>query len=71
MVQLRGHQLSALELYGLAEILKPMCQRYQAALIVNDHLDVGLATSADGFQLGRRSLPLAMARSLVGDGYLL
>jgi len=71
MVQLRGYQLSALELYRLAEILQPMCQRYHAAFLVNDRLDVGLATHADGFQLGMYSLPLTVARSLVGDDYLL
>jgi thiamine-phosphate pyrophosphorylase len=38
---------------------------------VNDRIDVGLAAGADGFQLGMRSLPLAAARQLVGEGYLL
>lgn len=71
MVQLRGHLLSALELYRLAEILWPMCQRYNAAFIVNDRLDVGLATGADGFQLGMHSLPLTIVRSLVGNNHLL
>jgi thiamine monophosphate synthase len=39
--------------------------------IVNDRIDVGLAIGADGFQLGARSLPLAVARQLVGEDYLL
>jgi thiamine-phosphate pyrophosphorylase len=71
MVQLRGHQLQAVELYRLALALHPLCERYQAAFIVNDRIDVGLAAGADGFQLGARSLPLAAARLLIGEDYLL
>lgn len=71
MVQLRGHQLQAVELYRLALALHPLCECYQAAFIVNDRIDVGLAAGADGFQLGTRSLPLAAARQLIGEDYLL
>ncbi|GCE47845.1 thiamine-phosphate pyrophosphorylase [Thermosporothrix hazakensis] len=71
MLQLRGHTLSAASLYALARRFLPLCNRYQTALIVNDRLDVGLAAGAHGFQLGRRSLPVAVARSLVGPEMLL
>src|SRR6266849_5869619 len=71
MLQLRGHQLSAAQLYTLALQLRPRCRYYGAAFIVNDRLDVGLAVEADGFQLGKRSLPLHVARQVVGTRYLL
>jgi thiamine-phosphate pyrophosphorylase len=71
MLQLRGHQLSAAELYASALQLRPRCRQYGAALIINDRLDVGLAVEADGFQLGKRSLPLHAARQVVGTRYLL
>lgn len=71
MLQLRGHQLSAAQLYALALQLRPLCQRYGASFIVNDRLDVGLAVDADGLQLGKRSLPLHIARQVVGKRYLL
>ena len=71
MLQLRGHTLATAELYKLALALRPLCQHYGATFIVNDRIDVGLATGADGFQLGARSLPLAVARQLVGEDYLL
>ncbi len=71
MLQLRGHQLSAAELYALALQLQPFCQQHGAAFIVNDRLDVGLAVQVGGFQLGKRSLPLPVARKLVGTDYLL
>jgi len=71
MLQLRGHQLSAAELYVLALQLRSRCRQYGAAFIINDRLDVGLAVEADGFQLGKRSLALHAARQVVGTRYLL
>lgn len=71
MLQVRGTQLSAHQLYDLAQALCPRCQGYGVACIVNDRIDVGLAVQADGFQLGQRSLPVATARDLVGPEYLL
>lgn len=71
MVQLRGHQLPALQLYELACNLRRACQEHGAALLVNDRLDIGLASGADGFQLGALSFPLALARELIGEDYLL
>jgi thiamine-phosphate diphosphorylase len=71
MLQLRGHTLSAAEVYRLALVLRPLCQRHQAIFLINDRIDVGLVTGADGFQLGVRSLPLAVARQLIGEDYLL
>lgn len=71
MLHLRGYQFSAAELYALARQLRPRCHQHGASFIVNDRLDVGLAVKADGFQLGKRSLPLPVARQVTGMGYLL
>ncbi len=71
MLQVRGTQLSAHQLYDLAQALCPRCQGYGVACIVNDRIDVGLAAQADGFQLGQHSLPVATTRDLVGPEYLL
>lgn len=71
MLQLRGHTLSSAHMYTLATALRPLCQRYQAAFIINDRVDIGLAVGAHGFQLGMRSLPLPVVRQLVGEEYLL
>jgi thiamine-phosphate diphosphorylase len=71
MVQLRGHSLDAATLYQLASKLQPLCRNYEALFLVNDRLDVGKAVGADGFQLGRRSIPIAVARRLCGEDALL
>ncbi|HEX5606005.1 MAG TPA: thiamine phosphate synthase [Candidatus Binatia bacterium] len=66
-IQLREKDLSGKELFILAEKTRRLCQRYQAALFVNDRLDVALAIDAAGVQLGKPSLPLADARTLLGN----
>ena len=41
--------------------------RASIPLIINDRLDVALAVGADGVHLGRKDMPLAMARAIVDD----
>lgn len=65
-LHLRGHGLTGAELYDLAEALTPVANASSALLLVNDRLDVALAAGAAGAQLGRRSLPLPLARRLLG-----
>jgi thiamine-phosphate pyrophosphorylase len=65
-IQLREKDLSGKELFILAEKTRRLCQRYEAALLINDRLDVALAVDAAGVQLGKTSLPLPDARLLLG-----
>ncbi len=71
MLQLRGHELSASQLYVLATQLLPACRHNGVKLIINDRVDVGLAVHCDGFQLGQRSLTLQCVRRIAGKHYLL
>lgn len=49
-----------------SELLK-ICREFTALLIINDDVDLALAVSADGVHLGRNDLPLAEARSRLGE----
>jgi thiamine-phosphate pyrophosphorylase len=71
MLQVRGHALTAAQLFDLACEIQPLCHRYGVLCLINDRLDIGLVVHADGFQLGRHSIPLATARQLVGPDALL
>ncbi|MDO8670867.1 MAG: thiamine phosphate synthase [Dehalococcoidia bacterium] len=66
VVHLRERELDARELFFLALRLKAAIGN-RAALVVNDRLDVALAAGADAVQLGGRSLPVAVARSILGN----
>ena len=70
-VQLREKDLEARELYELATVLKPTCNRFGAPLIVNDRIDVAIAAGADGVHLTSASFVIADARRLLGPARLL
>jgi len=65
-VQLREKDLSGRDLFSLAERSHELCQAYQAALFINDRVDVALAVDAAGVQLATSSVPVTVARSLLG-----
>jgi thiamine-phosphate pyrophosphorylase len=65
-VQLREKELSGGALYRLAEKTRQLCEKYQAALFINERIDVALAVDAAGVQLGGASLPFTSARELLG-----
>jgi thiamine-phosphate pyrophosphorylase len=66
-VQLRDPQLPAVALATFGAALRARTRALGAALIVNDRLDLALALGADGVHLGRRSVSVAEARSLLGQ----
>lgn len=70
-VQLREKDLSGRELFVLAEKTKALCDRYGAALFVNDRIDVALGVDADGVQLGSVSMPVDVVRGMVGGTKLI
>lgn len=67
-LHLRGPRTSGAELYRLATELVDITESWRTPLLVNDRVDVALACGAAGVHLGRRSLPVADARSLLAAG---
>ncbi len=47
--------------------MKDACRSHDCLFLINDHVDVALALSADGVHLGQDDMPVAMARKLLGD----
>jgi len=46
--------------------IKNLCKRYNSLFIVNDRLDIALASNADGIHLGQDDLDIKTARKLLG-----
>lgn len=65
-IQLREKDLNGRDLFSLGEKCRELCEKYHAALVINDRVDVALAVDAAGVQLGKLSLPIPMARQLLG-----
>jgi thiamine-phosphate pyrophosphorylase len=70
-VQLREKDLPAADLYPLARELRKLTARHGARLLINDRLDVAQAVDADGVHLGGPSLPIAVARKVLGPEKLI
>jgi thiamine-phosphate diphosphorylase len=68
-VQLREKDLPARELYALALEVRALTSG-RCAMIVNERLDVALASGADGVHLPENGLPAAAARELCPPGFL-
>ncbi|MDR1298367.1 MAG: thiamine phosphate synthase [Deltaproteobacteria bacterium] len=70
-LQLREKNLSGREFYLLAATLAKFCRERGKLFLVNDRLDVALASGADGVHLGQGDLPAAAARRLLGPDKIL
>ncbi len=69
--QLREKDLAPRELYPLAQEMRRLTQAYGAHLLINDRIDIALAVNADGVHLTASSLPVSVARQLLGPERLL
>jgi len=64
-VQLRDKRQSKKELLPIAQQLKNLCTEHNVLFIMNDYLDLTLASDADGLHLGQNDLPVKVARKLL------
>ena len=70
-VQLRNKGDGARQLLETGKELRDITSEAGALLFVNDRLDVALALGADGVHLGADDLPVASARRVVPEGFLI
>jgi len=66
-VQLREKDCPALDFCEIARRLLGVTRAHGVPLIINDRVDVMLATGADGVHVGRNDLPLGQVRKLAGN----
>jgi thiamine-phosphate pyrophosphorylase len=64
-IQLRDKLSSKDELLSIAQQLKNLCSEHSVLFIINDYLDIALATGAGGLHLGQKDLPIPVARKLL------
>lgn len=69
-VQVREKTGSARNLYETILEILPHALKVGAGMLVNDRVDVALATGAEGVHLAAKSLPPRVARELIGDRLL-
>lgn len=70
-VQVREKELSTRELIEHVHEVKQIAQTYGAQVIVNDRVDVALATQVSGVHLGEHDMSIQDARKLCGSEYII
>ena len=65
ILQLRAKALSARDFLQLARETRTLTQAHGCCLIINDRVDIALASDADGVHLGQDDLPLHAVRKLM------
>ena len=71
VVQYRDKSADSSRRLTEAQMLRALCSRYGAAFIVNDDVDLALASGADGVHLGRDDASPALARVRLGPHALI
>jgi thiamine-phosphate diphosphorylase len=71
LIQVRERDLEAAALSALVAEVVRLTRATETRVIVNERLDVALASGADGVHLRGDSIPAARARSMVPAGFLI
>ena len=67
MIQLRAKTMSSRDFLEFAQIARQLTASFNCKLIINDRVDIALASAADGAHLGQEDLPLEIGRKLLGN----
>lgn len=71
VVQIREKQLDARTFLHTALSIRQILDKLGVPLIINDRLDIALASNAAGVHIGQNDLPCAVVRRLAGPGLLI
>jgi len=67
MIQLRHKHASGSQLFSWAIAIRKLCQQHKALCIINDRVDIAMASQAEGVHLGQQDMPIEAARKLLGQ----
>ena len=71
VIQLRDKNKTTRELLQVALAIRDITRPAGVTFIVNDRLDLALASRADGIHLGQDDLPVSLARKLSSPGFII
>jgi thiamine-phosphate pyrophosphorylase len=71
VIQLRDKSCSSRELTEIARTLRGITRRTSTLFIVNDRLDVAIASGADGVHLGQGDMRCDVARQIAPPGFII
>ncbi len=70
-LQLREKDLDFDEFVGLAKRIKILAEKVSIPFVINDNIDVAIASGADGVHLGQDDISADKAREILGDNKII
>lgn len=70
-IQLRMKDASPEEVEQEVLRVQALCRTYHATFIIDDHVELVKKIHADGVHLGKHDMPVAEARRLLGNGFII
>lgn len=70
-IQLRMKDTPADEVKREARRVQDLCRAYHATFIIDDHVELAKELKADGVHLGKKDMPVAEARRMLGSGFII
>lgn len=70
-IQLRMKDANEEDMEHTAIVVQKMCRDYGATFIIDDNVALTKRIGADGVHLGKNDMPVAEARKMLGEGYII
>lgn len=70
-VQLRMKDTPVETIEPVALEVQALCRQYGATFIIDDHVELAKKLHADGVHLGKKDMPIADARRILGAEYII
>lgn len=70
-IQFRCKDLREEEAEPMARTVQDLCRRHKALFVIDDHVLLARKLQADGVHLGKDDMPIAQARRILGNDYLI
>ena len=71
LLQLREKNRDTREYIQLAQKVHQITEKYNVPLIIDDRVDVAMASDAEGVHLGQSDMPIDTARKILGDNFII
>lgn len=70
-IQLRMKDVPAEKILPIAKETMSLCRKHGATFIIDDHVELVKQIGADGVHLGKQDMPIAQARQILGEGFII
>lgn len=71
IIQYRNKCGSTKEMYDEAVKLKKICRKKNVIFIINDRMDIAIASGADGVHIGQDDMPYSVVRKILGKNKII